>query len=244
MPVINYCNKKEVVDINWLDFLIVFIVGGYALIGLRAGFLGGLARLLGALLGLAAAINFYRPLADTLNLKWNLAAAIGGLIPVSAFGARGKLMPSPTDLIYPFKAPPEAGSQALAPQGPLYALQGLGESVVKSLASGILDVLCFVIIFLVVSWTVKTLGVMLGKVASVFLLGPADRVLGVLLGAVKGCVVAAVLVALGNSLQVPAAFFSTGNSNWISLALQKSLLAPYFIKALVVLNVKFPGWGI
>lgn len=231
--------------INWLDFLIVFIIGGYALIGFRTGFVGGLARLLGALLGLAAGLNFYRPLADALNLKWDLVATIGGWIPVSAFGAKSKLIPGPGDLLNTIKGTPGTESQLLAPKGPLYALQGLGESVARTLASGILDVFCFILIFLVVSWTVKTLGVLLGKMARMLFLGPADRIGGMLLGGVKGGVIAMVLVALGNSLQVPAAFISTDNSaNGISLALQKSLLVPYFIKALVVLNAKFPGWGI
>ncbi len=228
---------------NWLDILIVIIVGGYLLIGFKTGFIGGLARLLGALLGLAAALNFYRPLADMLNLKWNLVPAIGGWIPLSAFGTKGKLS-GPWDLLHPVKVP-GAESQLTAPAGPIYTLQGVGESVSRMLASGILDILCFILIFLIVSMVVKWLGVLAGKLARLFFLGPVDRIAGALLGAAKGGVIAAVLVALANSLQVPASLISgSSNDNWISLALQKSILVPYFVKALVVLNARFPGWGI
>lgn len=234
--------RKGVIGTNWFDMLLVLIIGGYALIGFRTGFVGGLARLLGALLGLTAALNFYRPLSDTLNLKWNLVSAIGSWIPVSSLGARGRIPGQ--EILNPARVP-GAESQLLAPKGALYSLQGLGESLTRVLASGILDILCFILIFLVVSWAVKTLGALFGKLARMFFLGPVDRAAGALLGAVKGGVIAGVLVALVNALQVPAGVLSgSSSSNWISLAFQKSALVPYFVKALVVLNVKFPGWGI
>lgn len=228
---------------NWLDILIVIIVGWYAWIGLRAGLVGGLARLLGAFLGLAAAFNFYRPLADTVNLKWNLVSYIGKWIPVPALGSWVN-MPGPANLL-PAQGVPGPESQVLAPKGSLYVLQGLGESLSRVLASGILDILCFILIFIVVSRLVVLLGALLGKIGSLLFLGPVDRFGGLLLGAAKGIVIAAVLVALLNAVQLPAVFFSGGrSSNWISLALQKSLIAPHFIKALVIFNVKFPGWSI
>lgn len=229
---------------NWLDILIIFIVCWYAWAGLRSGLVGGLARLLGVFLGLAAAFNFYRPLADTVNLKWNLVSTLGKWIPVSAFGPGGKI-PGPSDLIHSVKGLPGAESQVAAPKEVLYSLHGLSESLTRVLASGILDILCFIAIFLAVSTAVVIMGMVLAKISRIFLLGPLDRAGGLLLGAVKGLVMAAVLVALLNAVQLPAAFFSGGkSSNWISLALQKSTIAPFFIKALVILNLKFPGWSI
>ncbi|MCL6612577.1 MAG: CvpA family protein [Peptococcaceae bacterium] len=224
---------------NWLDILISAIILGYAWMGFRTGLVGGLARLLGTLLGLAAALNFYRPLADTLNLKWNLVSAIKGLMPVPAIGSRVK--PPGTDIF----GPAGSGSQGIAPKGTIYPLQGLGDSVAGAMASGVLDIICFIAILLAVSWAVKILGFLAGKIAGLLFLGPLDRLGGTLLGAAKGAVLAAVLVALANSLQAPAAFLTDGrHSDWVGMALQKSVLAPYFIKGLVILNVKFPGWGI
>lgn len=224
---------------NWLDILILFIVGWYAWIGLKKGLVGGLAGLLGVLLGLAAAFNFYRPLADAVNLKWNLVSAIGKWIPVSVFGPGGGA-PGPASLTMP-----GAGSPVAAPKGVVYGLQGLGESLSRLLASGILDILCFIAIFLFVSAAVVILGTLLGKITRLLFLGPVDRFGGFLLGAAKGMIMAAILVALLNAVQLPAVFFSGGrNPNWIGLAIQKSVIAPYFIKALVIFNFKFPGWSI
>lgn len=207
--------------------------------GLRTGLLGGLARLAGVFLGLAAAFNFYRALADMVNLKWNLAAAISRWFHFTPSGAAPALSGGPS---VPAGGIP--GAEGLI-QGSRGALQGLGESAARVAGSGMLEIICFIAIFFVVSWAVGTAGAILGKVARLFFLGPADRIGGIALGAARGLVMALVLVALAGALEVPAAFMSGGlHSSWIGLALQKSVLAPYFVKALVVLNVKLPGWGI
>jgi uncharacterized membrane protein required for colicin V production len=81
--------------------------------------------------------------------------------------------------------------------------------------------------------------------AKIMFLGPVDRSGGALLGAAKGLIIAVVLVLLMRSMQLPASFFpSAYKSSWVSLALQKSLLAPYFMKALDFLNINFWGWNI
>lgn len=228
---------------NWLDVLLLLIIGGYTWVGLRSGLIGGLARLLGVLLGLAAAFNLYRPLSDMVNLKWNLVGVIGKWFPFSSPGAGGRL-PGADGLFMP--GVPQAGGGLLqAPKGSLFGLQGLGDSISGLLASGILDILCFILIYLVVSKGVFILGALVAKLSRLFFLGPVDRLGGAALGAVKGVILALVVVALGNSLQVPAAYISGGQGpNWISLALQKSVLVPYLVKALVVVNLKFPGWSI
>ncbi|MCL6477923.1 MAG: CvpA family protein [Peptococcaceae bacterium] len=216
---------------NWLDIVILIIIAWYAWAGLRSGLVYSLARLLGVLIGLAAAFNFYRPLADTVNLKWDLVSTIKKWIPVSFLGPEGGLS--------------GPGGQLLAPKGSFYGMQSLGESVSRLLASGMLDILCFIVIFLVVSKAVVILGSLIGKAAKMFLLGPVDRAGGLLLGAAKGCIIAGALVALVAVLQVPGELFSgPGRPSWIGLALQKSMMAPYFIKAMTLLNIHFPGWSI
>lgn len=228
---------------NWLDVLFAVIIGWNAWMGLKTGLVAGLARLFGVLAGFAAALNFYRPLADTLNLKWNLVSTISGLLPGVSKAGGGKL--PPTDLFYPLMGPPGATGAAAVPKAALTGLQGIGESVTRVLASGILDIICFIIIFWVVSKLIFLLGVMVGKAARLMFLGPVDRGAGLLLGAFKGFIIAMLLVALTISFQLPAAFISGGQkTSLLSLALQKSLLAPYFIQALAYLNINFPGWVI
>lgn len=230
---------------NWLDILFVVIIGWYTWNGLTTGLLAGLARLLGVLVGLAAALNFYRPLADTVNLKWNIASKIGDFIPILGKPAGGPAA-GPGGAVEVFS--PLAGGTgglAAAPKAVFYGLQGIGESITRSLASGILDIICFFLIFLLVSKLVALGGAVAGKLSRMALLGPLDRVGGLLLGALKGCIIAALLVAVMVSLQLPAAFISgEQKASIFSLALQKSVLVPHFIKALTLFNITFPGWPV
>ncbi|MCL5057530.1 MAG: CvpA family protein [Actinobacteria bacterium] len=230
---------------NWLDILFAVIIGWYTWNGLNTGLLAGLARLLGVLVGLAAALNLYRPLADEVNLKWNLVSKIGDFIPFLGKPAGGSAA-GPGGAVEVFSPlAGGAGGLAAAPKAVFYGLQGIGESVTSSLAFGILDIICFFLIFLLVSKMVALGGSVAGKLSRIALLGPLDRAGGLLLGALKGCITAALLVAVLVSLQLPAAFISGGQkSTLFSLALQKSVLAPYFIKALTVFKITFPGWPV
>ncbi len=214
---------------NWLDLIIMLTVAWYGWTGIKTGLVGGLARILGLFLGLAAAFQFHRPLADAANLKWNLVPALGKWLPVPAVGPGGLA---------------GADGRFALPKGVLDGLGGPGVPLNQALASGILDLLSFIIIFLIVSKGAVIFGSILGNAVKMFLLGPVDRLGGFILGAAKGLVMSAVLVALMKILQLPAAVFSGGgNTDWISLALDKSVVAPYFVKALVILDVKLPGWN-
>lgn len=202
---------------NWLDIIFVFIISWNAWMGLKNGLLAGASRLAGALAGFAAALSFYQTLADAANLKWDLVSVIGSLFAGGQRSAGGL-----------FKIP---------------GLYGMGESAARLMASAVLDILCFIIIFLAVYWIVSLMGVIAGKIASIVFLGPVDRAGGAVLGAAKGCVISAVLMGLAVALQLPAAFFSGGEKTlFLTTALQKSVLAPYFLTGLEYLKVHFPGW--
>lgn len=219
---------------NWLDILLIFIIIWNAWMGLRTGLLAGAARLAGALAGFAAALSFYQPLADAVNLKWNMVSIIGRLFTGGDKSAGGPpKLPGAQDLFYP----------GTASSGIAKGLYGIGESISRVLASGILDIICFIIIFLAVSWIVSLAGVVMGIIARKAFLGPVDRAGGFLLGTAKGCVISAAVVALAISLQLPAAFFAGGKkTSFLTLALQKSALAPYFLKGFEYLKIHFPGW--
>lgn len=227
---------------NWLDILFAAIIGWNSWKGLKAGLVAGLARLLGVLVGLAAALNFYRPLADAVNLKWNLVSRLGDFIPFLGKPAGG-VPPGAMELLSPLSQ--GSGGLAAVPREMFLGLQGIGESVSRSLASGIIDIICFFIIFLLVSQLVALAGAAAGRISRLILLGPLDRAGGMLLGAVKGCIIAAVLVAVMIALQLPAAYITEGQKYSVfSLALQKSTLVPYFVKALSLFKITFPGWPV
>ncbi|HBV97909.1 MAG: hypothetical protein JL50_07515 [Peptococcaceae bacterium BICA1-7] len=227
---------------NWLDILFAVIIGWNTWSGLTTGLLAGLSRLLGVLVGLAAALNFYRPLADSVNLKWNLVSKIGDFMPFLGKPAGGQGA-GPGGAVEVFS--PLAGGLAEAPRTLFLGLQSLGDSLARSLASGILDIICFFLIFLLVSKLIALGGSVAGKLSRMVLLGPLDRAGGLLLGALKGCIIAGLLVAVMVSLQLPAVIISgEQKTSFFSLALQKSVLVPHFIKALTIFNITFPGWPV
>lgn len=220
---------------NWLDIVFITLIGWNAWIGLKTGLVAGASRLIGVLAGFAAALSFYQPLADAVNLKWNLVSVISKWMFSGGNKSGGGPLKAPgsPDLFYPGPAEP----------GIFKGLSVIGESLSRVLASTILDIACFIIILMFVSGTISLLGVLAGKLFRVFFLGPVDRLGGTALGAAKGCVLSSVVVALAVSAQIPALFLSGGkNTTFLSLALQKSVLAPYFLKGLEYLKINFPGW--
>lgn len=229
---------------NWLDILFAAVIVWNLWSGFTAGLVVGLARLLGLLLGFAAALNFYRPLADAVNLKWNIVSVIGTHFP-SLGGSPGGPAYGPRSPVEIFFPPAAIDAGAAASNKVFYGLQGIGDSVTRMLASGILDIICFFVIFLVVSKLIVIAGVVVARVSKMLFLGPLDRLGGLLMGLVKGGVIVAVLVAAIVSLQLPAAYISSGEkTSFLSLALQNSLLTPYFLKAMAFLKISFPGWPV
>lgn len=220
---------------NWLDILFISLIGWNAWTGLKTGLVAGASRLIGVLAGFAAAMSFYQPLSDAVNLKWNLVSTISKIFagPDKSAAAGPLKAPGAPDLFFPGPAAP----------GDIKGLYGIGDSVARTLASGILDILSFIIIFMVVSGLISILGILVGKMTRMVFLGPVDRAGGILLGAAKGGIISTVLVGLVISLQLPAVFLSGGNkTSFLSLALQKSVMVPYFLKALEYLKIHFPGW--
>ncbi|MFZ5597857.1 MAG: CvpA family protein [Bacillota bacterium] len=103
---------------NWLDVLFAAIIVWNVLAGAKNGLIKGMAKLLGLVAGAVAARIFYLPLADMVNLKWQLIPAIAKLLP-----GMDKLFPGAA-------AQPPPGLQAVA--------EGVGRSVSGIIAAGIL----------------------------------------------------------------------------------------------------------
>lgn len=215
-----------------MDIIIILIITWSAWRGYKTGLVGGVARLLGILAGLGAALCYYRPLAVYIDHRWQISSYIQNWFSLPRLGKEdlykdiqlyGELRP--IDLL--------SGS-----------LQDLGQSVSRLLASGILEIVSFIFIFIVVSRLVYLAGELLARLASVSFLGPADRLGGVAFGLARGVLAIMILLALLVSLQWPSALFSSGgNPYWLSLALDNSLLAREFINAVNFFNIDFPGFS-
>lgn len=215
---------------NWFDIMLLIVIGGSAFLGLKSGLVRGLSRFLGFILGFAAALNFYQSLADTLNLKWQLSTIISDWLPF--FGQDKK------------QALSGGQGQSLLSDGPTGVLAGLGDSLSNVFAAGILDILCFIAIFWLVSWGVRFVGSLLATMAKLFFLGPIDRIGGALLGAVNGGFLVLVLVGILKSMEGPLSFASgSQDPGFLAAGLAGSALVPFFTDILVVLDVRLPGFG-
>jgi membrane protein required for colicin V production len=65
----------EVFGVNWLDIIIVIILGFSTFMGFKQGFVTGLLSLIGIIVGVVLASNFYEPLGNVLGFINNEAAA-------------------------------------------------------------------------------------------------------------------------------------------------------------------------
>lgn len=71
---------------NWLDLMILLIIGWSAWRGLETGLVAGLARLCGLFLGLAAALQYHTPLAFYLKEQLPLEQWIGSWLTAPTAG--------------------------------------------------------------------------------------------------------------------------------------------------------------
>ncbi|KJS18168.1 MAG: hypothetical protein VR69_01755 [Peptococcaceae bacterium BRH_c4b] len=227
---------------NWLDIAIIVILCWSLWQGLRAGLLAGTARLIGLLAGLVAAFFYYEPLARYAEEKWHLGTIIHTkLLWPNFLHAPGNLSGSLAAIKLP-----DINLSGYGELLPHIALDGklkeLGEAFSKLLASGILEICSFIVIFLVVSGVVAMLGRLFSTVFSFTLFGFADRLGGAAFGLARGLLLVFVMLAVAVSLQWPAAIVSGGHDSlWLSDALKNSRLAPIFLKVLAIYKSDIPG---
>lgn len=232
---------------NWLDIVIVLILLLSVWRGYETGLVAGLARLLGLFLGLAAALTYNQSLAAYLNELWNLDEKIMRIFPSL------QVMPTP--------ASPQGFSQVKAvaawqeqwgltgswpgalQQGPVGDMARLiGESLSGLLARGLLEVLSFVIIFMVVSRLIYWGGSIMARLASFTFFGPLDRAGGIFLGLLRGTITVLILLALLVPLQLPALLMGGGTEgSWLARAMENSLVVPIFGHIIDTFNLTWPG---
>lgn len=227
---------------NWLDWLILAILGFSAVQGLRYGLVGSVAKLAGILVGFGAAITYYRDLAAYLTVQWNLEEKI---LPLAE-----KLL----DFWFPLKDPAsqflttdKLVSTGAASAGQLSLYGNYADYAAGVLASTILNALCFLVLLLIVVWAVNMAGFILTRVAAMAFLGPFNRLGGFLFGACKGLVVVMILLTLmapfqrldfpssGGGSETPGTTRPEGS------AFSGSKLLPYFEPLFNAIDRPLPG---
>jgi uncharacterized membrane protein required for colicin V production len=161
-------------QLNSLDFIILAVVLLSAGAGLKKGLFQVISGLVGILIGLWAAVSFYRALAGYLEQAFGAETILAGILqdklPLPAFDTR---------LL-------EAAGYA----------PGLLADPVSSLASTILVALSFLLILLLGSKLVQIMGKVLDSLFAQGILAGVNRSLGMILLVAKNLIIMAILVGI------------------------------------------------
>lgn len=201
---------------NWLDWLILAILIWSAWQGLRHGLLIGLANTAGLLIGLLVAYRYYQTLAEYLSVHWQAEEL---LLPLAR--PLQNLWPSTGNLL-----PAEQLAQVIS-----YTILQAG---------------LFLALFIAVSWLINLAGRLLTSVADFALLGPFNRLGGVLLGFAKGVLIVLVILAVLAPFQQQNPFSEQPalNSGWSFLqgkSFEESHLLVYFVPLIDLFKKTVPA---
>ncbi len=217
---------------NWLDWVLLVIIILSAWQGLRKGFLAGIARLLGLVLGLAAAFAGYGALADYLDRQWGWGNAIAAFfaehLPQGVLQVLYDRLPLAGD--YPAVILPE---QVIIEEM-LAAAHGVADFILNIIAFTML----FLVVFLLV---VLVMRIFAGAVEHSFL-SPLDRLGGLLLGAARGILVVIIVAVLLEPVLASGALAGGEVSGVLGRAATGSLFVSYAWLLLDAVNIHFPGW--
>lgn len=215
---------------NWLDWLLLALMCWLAWRGWQAGLVGAVTRIAAVVLGLLLARQYYHPAALYLDRRWHLAALLDGLwqrqTALPGAGTGTPTLPGVpggqalTGVFRDFLLPTFAGWPDAAPQ--LTQLK-------RALSVGLLELLCFLLIFWGVAYLVRLAGGMVTRLLGLALLGPVNRAGGLLLGLGTGLLLNLLLLAVLLHAQPAVAFLSSSGSrpDWLGAALQHSLLVHF-----------------
>ncbi len=223
---------------NWLDWMIIIILVLSALGGLRSGLLKSVSGLAGMIIGLVVAFAYHRSFAAYLSTRWN---------------AQDKLQPMLENFLKNWIPVNETLTLVSYPEGPVAALpvasnplNPLGDHLMGVFTSGILEVLCFLILLFATVWGASLAGSILTKIANVSFLGLPNHLGGLLFGLVRGIIVVLVVLTLMSPFQrgyvVPGGESgSPGTSLPPGKAFQDSVLLPYFDPIFDAIKYPLPG---
>lgn len=217
---------------NWLDWTIIVLIFFSMLQGVRYGLLRSLARFIGVLAGAIAAYNYYRPFAAYLTGSWQLdekifplAERIFRLWPP----AQNVNPPPPGKLIslsISFTTPPV--DLFARPGLPGQLLQPL-DYLARSFSGLVVEAISFFLLFIGVAWAINFAGLFLTRVAEIALLGPFNRIGGLVFGVFRGVAYVIVLLLLLSPFQKLDLKAGPGVSPPSSgKAFRESVLFPYF----------------
>ncbi len=203
---------------NWLDLVLLLIVIFSTLTGLRNGLFIGLARIIGLILSITMAFMFYRTLSAYFDKQWECGSKIAKLI-VNHFSSS-----SLNDLINKI---------------PYYQDQLVLDvnNIAYQLAIKLLDFFSFILILILVSLVVKMVMGFCSSAISYTFLSPLDSFGGFIFGFLRGVIVILVISLILEPELAREVNTSQTQVNFIICAAKGSLIIPYALQLLNILNL-------
>lgn len=226
--------------LNWVDWLIVAIVGYTALCGLRRGLVLTLTRFVGQIGALVAAFVLTRPASALLETRFGLASRLAGFV------ARFVRLPEDFGQVFVDRLSsgqlwglldrsglPVQYREAVVTwiaDAPGAAAVSLTEFIHQGLGMLLLNVITFVGLLVLANWVVSLFG--RGVSGTVRHMGadPLDRLGGLGLGGVQGALICAVVLGLGMPFLATSGFAAVGE------AVDGSLLAAPLLNGFYVVS--------
>ena len=226
---------------NWLDWLIVMVLGFSAFQGFRRGLMSSVAKLAGLLVGFGVGITYNRDLAAYLNKQWGIEDKITPLTEkVLRFFFPAK---EAAGSVYTGGGTLSPGDLAAAQLSPYSMLYPYGESLVSSFAATILNAICFLALVVATVWIVNFAGHLLTRIAKASPLGPLNHIGGLIFGGVKGIIIVMIVLALMSPFQ--RSELLPGNNSGASPgrggAFSESKMLPYFSPLFNAIDRPLPG---
>lgn len=220
---------------NWLDWILTIILVLSVWRGAKAGFFVSVARLLGLVLGLAAAFTWHKSLSLYLDRQWHWGESISVFIlehfPQAIGGALESIAPGN------LTAPLAGTGQLLEGMASGYAA-----TAAREMAGSVLELLSFIILALAVYVLVNIMMRAISGAAAHTILGPVDRLGGLILGLLRGGLVIIIAAALLNPLYSTGTLTGDTQSGVLSQAVTGSVILPYAQSVVEFLKLQFPGW--
>lgn len=220
---------------NWLDWVFVLIIGLSAIRGFRAGFLAGAAGIVGLLGGIWAAVKFHGQLAGYLSSQWNWDKKISGFL-FSKFSANYQ---------HNFSVKGRHGEDILNTLALSGDVMNNGIKAIESATQSILSVLAFGMIVIVTYIIAGGILKLVSRTVAGTVLSPLDKLGGLVLGLAKGGLFAAVILMALLMLKSHFPFFlDQEGPGFLTLAIQKSQIAPILLSIINSLNLPLPVFDI
>lgn len=243
LPVIK---RRAVWVMNWSDYVVIGIIGAFAVVGLFKGFIMSVYRLVSYLICIFLSIKLSPVLARILektvvyegirgmivrNLEsWSKNAfSSTAAVPVGTQGAETVLgtMPIPGlfkhSLLNNLPSPSE-----------LIDAKSIVNAIGDGLAGMVLSVLCLIVLYFVLRLIFVAVGMLLRKISELPLFKQVNKAGGFILGAIQGFLTVYIIFAilmLFNSNPALAPVFE---------GLESSVLAGIFYENNIIINFLFP----